>query len=159
MKAASVVEIRKALKHCDQEELSALCLRLAKFKKENKELLTYLLFESGHEESYIQGVKDEMDVLLGQINTSSQYYIRKSMRKVLREIRKFARYSGKKETEVELLLFFCERLINFQPSVRQNRSMMKLYQRQLFGVKQKIKKLHPDLQYDFQQELNELPHA
>lgn len=157
MKAASVVEIRKALKHCDEEELSALVLRLARFKKENKELLTYLMFESGHEDSYVAGVKEEMDLLIGQINTNSQYYIRKSMRKVLKEIRKFARYSGKKETEVELLLFFCHRLIEFQPSIRQNRSLMKLYHRQLFGLKQKIKKLHPDLQHDYEQELKALP--
>ncbi len=157
MKAASVVEIRKALKHCDEEELSALVLRLARFKKENKELLTYLMFESGHEDSYVAGVKEEMDLLIGQINTNSQYYIRKSMRKVLKEVRKFARYSGKKETEVELLLFFCHRLIEFQPSIRQNRSLMKLYHRQLFGLKQKIKKLHPDLQHDYEQELKALP--
>ena len=157
MKAASVVEIRKALKHCDEEELSALVLRLARFKKENKELLTYLMFESGHEDSYVAGVKEEMDLLIGQINTNSQYYIRKSMRKVLKEIRKFARYSGKKETEVELLLFFCHRLIEFQPSIRQNRSLMKLYHRQLFALKQKIKKLHPDLQHDYEQELKALP--
>ena len=157
MKAASVVEIRKALKHCDEEELSALVLRLARFKKENKELLTYLMFESGHEDSYVAGVKEEMDLLIGQINTNSQYYIRKSMRKVLKEVRKFARYSGKKETEVELLLFFCHRLIEFQPSIRQNRSLMKLYHRQLFALKQKIKKLHPDLQHDYEQELKALP--
>ncbi|PQB04513.1 hypothetical protein [Aureitalea marina] len=159
MKAASVVEIKKALKYSDETELIELCLRLAKFKKENKELLTYLLFESGHEDSYIAGVKEAMDLLLDQINTSSPYYIRKSMRKVLREIRKYARYSGKKETEVELLLFFCERLIHFEPSVRNNRSLMKLYQRQMFGLKQKIKKLHPDLQHDYEQELKGLPHA
>ena len=38
MKAASVVEIRKALREQDRDELMAHCLRLAKFKKENKKI-------------------------------------------------------------------------------------------------------------------------
>ena len=42
MKAASIVTIRKELKHKSSEELQKLCLRLAAYKVENKELLTYL---------------------------------------------------------------------------------------------------------------------
>ena len=37
MKAESVVTIRKELKHKSPEELQQLCLRLARFKAENKE--------------------------------------------------------------------------------------------------------------------------
>ena len=46
MKAAKVSEIKKDLKRKTQPELLDLCLHLAKFKKENKELLTYLLYEA-----------------------------------------------------------------------------------------------------------------
>ena len=37
MKAAGVKAIKEELKNRDREELSQLCLRLSKFKKENKE--------------------------------------------------------------------------------------------------------------------------
>ncbi|MDO9156299.1 MAG: hypothetical protein Q7U17_05460, partial [Sediminibacterium sp.] len=56
MKAASVHEIKQALLSNSSKELAELCLRLAKFKKENKELLTYLLFEAHNEEAYIAEV-------------------------------------------------------------------------------------------------------
>lgn len=103
MKAVSVVTIKKELKHRSEEELMELCLRLSKFKKENKELLTYLLFEAHDESGYIETVKAEIDVQFQQINTNSYFYIKKSVRKILRNIKKYARYSLKKETEVELL--------------------------------------------------------
>ena len=74
MTAASVVQIKKELKHRDPEELLQLCLRLARFKKENKELLTYLLFESDSESGYIETVKAEIDAQFSTINTATVSY-------------------------------------------------------------------------------------
>ena len=127
----------------------ALCLRLSKFKKENKELLTYLLFESDHEEGYIETVKSEIDELFSEINTNSYFYIKKSVRKILRNLKKYIRYSGHKETEVELLLYFCQKLKDFRPSIRRNTTLTNLYHRQLDFVEKKIGLLHEDLQYDY----------
>ena len=114
MKASSAVAIKKELKHRSQDELMALCLRLSRFKKENKELLTYLLFEAHNEEGYIESVKQYIDEAFEAINTDSFFYIRKSMRKILRNVKKYIRYSLKKETEVELLLYFCQKLKDFK---------------------------------------------
>ncbi len=61
MKAVTVKELREELTNCTPKELRELCLRLARFKKENKELLTYLLFESSDEVLFIEGVKKEVD--------------------------------------------------------------------------------------------------
>ena len=61
MKAATVKELRDKLKDCSPKELMEICLRLSKFKKENKELLTYLLYESKDESNYIESVKQEID--------------------------------------------------------------------------------------------------
>ena len=71
MKAVSAVAIKKELQHQSQAELIALCLRLSRFKKENKELLTYLLFESAHEDDYIQSVKTYIDTEFKSINRDS----------------------------------------------------------------------------------------
>lgn len=60
MKAATVKQIKDELKHTSQEDLINLCLRLSRFKKENKELLTYLLFESHNEADYIEVLKRKL---------------------------------------------------------------------------------------------------
>lgn len=149
MKAESVVTIRKELKHRSHDEIMQLCLRLARFKKENKELLTYLLFESHDEEAYIMGIKTEIDEQFETINRDSYFYIKKSVRKILRNIKKYARYSLKKETEVELLLSFCEKLIDFKPSIKRNVTLTNILNRQLALASKITKTLHEDLQYDY----------
>ncbi|MEM9362645.1 MAG: hypothetical protein AAGA43_08425 [Bacteroidota bacterium] len=149
MKTATIAQLKKELQFKSDEELLQLCLRLARFKKENKELLTYLLFEADNETGYIENVKSEIDEQFSLINTNSFFYIKKSVRKILRTLKKFIRYSGKKETEVELLLYFCEKLKDFQPSIRRNTTLMNLYERQLIYIEKKIMGLHEDLQFDF----------
>ncbi len=156
MKAATVSQLKKELQHRNSDELLALCLRLARFKLENKELLTYLLFEADDEEGYMETVKAQMDIQFSEINTSSYYFIKKSVRKILRGLRKYIRYSNKKETEVELLLYFCLKLNEFRPSVHRNKMLSNLYERQLIAIKKKISLLHEDLQYDYGQLLLEL---
>lgn len=156
MKAVSVVTIRKELKHKSNEELAELCLRLSRFKKENKELLTYLLFEADDENGYIQTVKQEIDTQFESINTDSYFYIKKSVRKILRLIKKFSRYSLKKETEVELLLHFCQKMNDFTPPIERNVTLMNIYDRQIASIKKLVTTLHEDLQYDYNLELEGL---
>ncbi|WP_250432579.1 hypothetical protein [Hanstruepera flava] len=156
MKAESVVTIKKELQHRSHEELMQLCLRLARFKKENKELLTYLLFESHNEEDYINSIKIEIDEQFKNINRASYFYIKKSVRKILRTIKKYARYSLKKETEVELLLHFCKKLQVFSPSIENNVTLTNIYKRQIVVIKKNIATLHEDLQYDYNLQLKEL---
>ena len=100
MKAATVIQLRKELETLDEDYLRELCLRLARFKIENKELLTYLLFESEDEDFYVNGIKEQVDKLFEEINKKSYFYIKKSVRKILRLLKKYARYSNSKETEV-----------------------------------------------------------
>lgn len=153
MKAASVSEIKKELNTRSPKELQELCLRLSKFKKENKELLSYLLYESSNEAAYIEGIKSEMDQAFLDINTKSYFYIKKSVRKILRNIKKFARYSTKKETEVELLIYFCTELKNMSPSIENNVTLKNIYNRQFDAIHKILPSLHEDLQYDFGKEL------
>lgn len=156
MKAATVSQLKKELSYRSPEELLELCLRLSKFKKENKELLTYLLFESVDEEAFIDAVKEEIDSEFESINTKNFFYIKKSIRKILRLIKKYSRYSSKKETETELLLYFLQKLKSFRPSINRNTTLINLYQRQLLSVKKIISTLHEDLQYDYRLEVEEL---
>lgn len=156
MKTASVKELKTELKHASQTELIELCLSLSKFKKENKELLTYLLFEKSNEEKFIKSVKNEVDTLFDEINTKSYFYIKKSVRKILRIIKKYIRYSKKKETEIELLLYFCKKMKAFKPSIKNYSVLENIFNREVFALKKKIKGVHEDLQFDYGQELNSL---
>lgn len=156
MKTASIKQIKDELKHRSPEEYMELVLRLSRFKKENKELLTYLLFEAHDEATFIEGVKQEMDEDFDQINTASPFYIKKSLRKIIRKIRKYSRYSNQKETEVELMIYFARQIKNMKPDIMQYPNLLKIYQQQLIGIRNKLPKLHEDLQYDFQVELDDL---
>ncbi|MEL0456132.1 hypothetical protein WJN01_07845 [Flavobacteriaceae bacterium SZ-1-7] len=156
MKPASLPEIKKELQTLSTQEILELCLRLGRFKQENKELLTYLLFESHNESGYIESVKSYMDDEFNLINTSSYFYIRKSARKILRNVKKYIRYSQNKETEVELLLYFCQKLRDFKPSIKRSTQLQNMYARQLLLVKKIIAKLHEDLQYDYNLMLEEM---
>ncbi|SDS21041.1 hypothetical protein SAMN04515667_1660 [Formosa sp. Hel1_31_208] len=156
MKAVSVVTIRKELKHKTNAELAELCLRLSRFKKENKELLTYLLFEADSEDGYIETVKSEIDEQFEDINTNSFFYIKKSVRKILRNTKKYIRYSLNKETEVELLLYFCMKLAHMTPSIRRNTTLTNLFDRNMEAIDKKVLKLHEDLQYDYQVKIEDL---
>lgn len=156
MKVASVKELKEELKHRSKEELLEYCLQLSKFKKENKELLTYLLFDSLDEEEYIRQIKAYMETQFQEINTKNFYIIKKSVRKILKTIKKYIRYSKKKETEADLLLFFCSQLASFSPSIKRNNTLLNIYTRQLNMAKKAISVLHEDLQYDYELELENL---
>ncbi len=156
MKALTAKEIKQELNNRSQKELLDLCLRLSRFKKENKELLTYLLFESSDEEYYVKSVKQEIDLQFEKVNKKSAYFIRKSIRTILKNAKKYIRYSQKKETEVELLLYFCEKMKNFKPSIHHNKRIENIYYRLIESIEKKILFLHEDLQFDYKNELDEL---
>ena len=156
MKAASVKQIKDELKQHSKEELISLCLHLSKFKKENKELLSYLLYDVDNEAGYIKDIKIEVDEQFEEINRKTYYFIKKSVRKILRNIKKYIRYSKKKETEVELLLYFCKKLKNFTPSIKRSVRLQNIFNRQVLLIKKIVTTLHEDLQYDYEVELREL---
>ena len=156
MKSASVKEIKEELKLKSKDELVTLCLHLSKFKKENKELLTYLLYESSDEEGFIKEVKEEVKKQFTEINTSSIYYIKKSVRKILRNIKKHIRYSKKKETEVELLLFYCRIMKTSFPELKTNTIFNNILDRQVIIIRKAMVNFHEDLQFDYEEELREI---
>jgi hypothetical protein len=156
MKAVTVKEISQELLNLTPKELRDLCLRLSRFKKENKELLTYLLFQSSDEASYIESVKLEIDQEFEQVNKKSYYFIKKSLRKILSNTRKYIRYSQNKKTEIDLLIYYCIKLKKFTPSIHRNTALQNLYLRQVVIIREKIGSLHEDLQFDYGMELKVL---
>jgi hypothetical protein len=156
MKATVISQLKQELKNRSSSELMELCLRLARFKKENKELLTYLLFEVQDEQAFIEMIKTEMDRQFSEINKSNIYYAKKSIRKILRTINKFIRFSGLKQTEVELLLHFCKRLKGSGIPMTDSIALTNIYFGQIQKIKKVLNTLHEDLQFDYGEELKPL---
>ncbi len=154
MKANTVKALKTELSNCSHSELIEVCLHLSKFKKENKELLSYLLFESENEEGYIKDIKSEIDAQFNLINTKTYFYIKKSVRKILRRVKTYIRYSKNDETEIELLLYFCKKLNHLKPSISHNLVLKNMFNREVVAIKKKISVLHEDLQYDYNLELD-----
>jgi hypothetical protein len=153
MKSATIHEIKQELSTVKPGQLIELCLRLGRFKKENKELLTYLLFEEHDEQGYITGIKKEIDEQFSAINLSQLYFAKKSLRKIVRVINKYCRYSGEKQTEVELRIYFCQQLKESGIPIERNPMINNLYLSQLKKIITVLATLHEDLQYDYQKEM------
>lgn len=157
MKASTIHELKEELSHVPAAQLLALCLRMARFKKENKELLTYLLFEAHNEQGYIENVKAHIDEQFAEIpERNNLYLVKKSLRKILRGINKYIRYSGDKSTELTLLIYYCTKLKRTGIPLHKSVALTNLYETQLKKVQKLLPMLHEDLQYDFRKELDHL---
>lgn len=156
MKAASISTIKKELTTLPQDEVLKICMRMMKYKKENKELIHYLLFEAYDEQGYIKDIKDEIDQQFLEINPSHLYFAKKSIRKILKITNKYIRYSGQKRTEVDLLIYFCLKLKKSGISIRSSASLHNLYLGQVQKIKKAVAMLHEDLQFDYQDEIKRL---
>ena len=156
MKAATLNELQKELIELPPQKLIGLTTRLAKYKKENKELLTYLLFEAHDEAAFVKKIKEETEAEFSSMNRSNLYLAKKSLRKILRTINKFIRYSGLKETEVELRMHYCAQLKKSGIPFQKSQVLENLYQNQLKKIEDALSGLHGDLQFDFGKEFEKL---
>ncbi len=156
MKAATINELKQELSNNSASKLMELCLRLARFKKENKELLTYLLFEAHDTTAYIESVKQEMDLQFGAMNKTNVYFVKKTLRKILRTANKYTRYSGLPVVEIELLIYFCSTMKGLDISIHKNPVLTNIYQFQLKKINKAVATLHEDLQYDYVREIKKL---
>lgn len=156
MKAASISEIKSALKQLPATEVTELCLRLARFKKENKELLTYLLFEADNLPAYMASVKEEMDEAFAEVNRNNIYFAKKNLRKILRILNKHIKYTSDKAAEIELRLHFCTSFKGLKLPMQKSAVLTNLYNNQLKKIEATIATLHEDLQHDYEKQLSRL---
>lgn len=156
MKASSLSELKKELVRLPPAQVLDYCMHLAKYKKENKELLTYLLFEADDEQAYIRNVKEQMDEFFDDVNLSNLYFAKKTIRKILRTANKYIKFSGSKQTEAELLIYFCKKLKGSGVKMHSSTALTNIYERQIQKVNHALAKMHEDLQYDYLEELKSL---
>lgn len=156
MKPASLAELKRELKLRTPDELLQICLRLGRFKKDNKELLSYLLFDAQDEQGYVEAIKYHIDDSMEEVNTSHIYYAKKGLQKILRGLNKYIRYSGNKQTEVEVLIHFCEAVRDSSIQIERSNVINNIYDRQVAKIQKALVKLHEDVQADYRQQISEL---
>ena len=156
MKTASIQEIKQELLTLPPKEVLEYCLRLTKYKKENKELLTYLLFEAHDETGYVENVKKEIEDEFKDVPRASLYQVKKSLRKILRAIAKYSKQTGSKQAEVEMLIHFSRTLKQSGIPIHRSTSLTNLYNAQIKKINGLIALLHEDLHYDYTKQVEEL---
>jgi hypothetical protein len=149
MKTATIQEVKKELSDLGKAELLDLCLRLAKYKKDNKELLGYLLFDAHDIDGYIGQVNEEIIELFKDVNSSHVFYAKKTLRKILRFANKCIKQTSNKQAEVEILMCYCKCFKKQGSYVFKSTALANLYQAQLKKITKAIETLHEDLQFEY----------
>lgn len=152
MKSASVKELKAALHNLSPREMLEVCMLMAKYKRENKELLSYLLYEADNEQQYIENIKLEIDTYFENLVVFSFSNMLKKLRKALRIANKYIKFSGSKNVEVAVLIYLC---IKIKPFTLQttSTSLLNLYNRQIIKIDKALHKLEEDLQYDYKTDI------
>jgi len=153
MTSASIQEIKKELRTLNADVLQDFCMRLAKYKKENKELLNYLLFEAYHEQAYVDNVKEEIHEMFAALSVSNAYYVKKSLRKILRFAGRQIKYSGIRQTELDVRIFLCTNMKEAKIPRQPGTVLFNLYQQQLKKIEAALDKLPEDVRADYDREL------
>jgi hypothetical protein len=148
-------DIKKELQHLPNEQIAELCLRLARHKKENKELLAYLLFEAYDENAFIEKVKAEAGFMFSQLPVQS-YNAAKSLRKILRLLSKYSKFTATKGAEIALLINFCNNYLQYADRKTSYKPLRLILVRQLEKIRSLIGKLHEDMQFDYSNDYNEM---
>lgn len=156
MQSPSLSKIKIELNHLPHSGLMELFVRLIKYKKENKELLSYLLFMSDDENGYIEQIKLEIDDIFEQIDNLHLSTAKKILQKTVRLLVRYAKYSSNKRTEVELFIYFCSKMKAKSMLENKNNIIQNIYLRQINRIEQSLPLLHEDLQYDYSEILLQL---
>ena len=90
------------------------------------------------------------------MNISSVYLAKKSIRRILRLVTKHIKYSGSRQTEAELLIFFCLKMRKLSLPFHESKVLTNLYDRQLNNINKALATLNEDLQFDYSTDLEEI---
>jgi hypothetical protein len=156
MKPASIHDIKAELTNLPPKKVLELCLRLARYKKENKELLTYLLFESTDNHAYVETVKKEIYDEFEDLPKANLYHTKKSLRKLLRSISKYSKHVASKQADAEMLIYFCTKLKNSGIPIHKSAALTNLYNQQLKKITTSVESLHEDLHFDYKKQVEAL---
>ena len=157
MKPVSLSDLKKELQVIPPNQLVELCINLAKYKKDNKEYLGYLLFDAANKPVFIQEIKAEIEEHINELKSQANlYYVKKSLRKLLRILSKYSKFTNDKALSADMLIYFCSQLKQSGIAYHKSPLLVNLYQQQLKKIHSLISSLHEDLQQDYLNDLEKI---
>jgi hypothetical protein len=155
MRPASIQEIRNQLHHETPEALIDLILRLARFKQENKALVTYRIFDSIDEDAFVVSVQQMISEVFVGVNPAP-YLAKKTIRKAIRMGNQAIKYSGIPTTEISILLCLLQEMEQAQVDISSSPVLINLAK----GLFKRAKKchdgLHEDLQFEYRTKIQDI---
>ena len=156
MKSASLNELKQELLTLPPKKVLEVCLRLVKFKKENKELLSFLLFDADNENGYVETIKIEIDDNFSELPRINWYATKKSLRKILRLIGKYSKHVANKDSEIEMLLHFCIKMKMLAHHFHYNQAFTNMFLQQIKKLNVLVELLHGDIRFDYKRQIDGL---
>jgi hypothetical protein len=156
MHSATIDTIKTELKQLPPREVLDLLLRLARFKKENKELLTYILFESANESEYVEQVKKEIAGEMLEIDGLPAYQYKKQFRKIQRKINKPIKYIGNKSATAELYLHMVRMISEKKKTISLATFLDKILQQYIIKIEKLLPGIEDDLAADMRKQLKQI---
>ncbi len=157
MEVAGIAEIKTELKELDKAQLLELLLAMAKYKKDNKEYLGYLLFEAHDKQNLAKSVKEIIDRQMEEHKQQSNlYYVKKGLRKTLRVVNKYCKYAADKALAAELHIHFCRKLKESGIPYHRNKLIVNLYAQELKKINALVNALHEDVQADYRESIERI---
>jgi hypothetical protein len=143
MKVSSLSELKKELHELPQKQLMELCLSLAKYKKDKQ--------------SFVTAIKQEIDEHFAELKFQTNlYFVKKSLRKLLRILTKYCKYMGDKASATDVHIYFCVKLKASNIPYHKSQLLINMYEQQLKKINTLILGLHEDLQQDYFNELQQI---
>lgn len=156
MKPADSKDIKAALTKLESATLREIILRLARLKKENKELLTYILFDAADKEGYVAEINHYVTQQMGEVNVKSAHFARKSLRRILKTAWRLVKYSGDAECVIQVNLHLLEEMNKSKIPFGKSTALENIRSQVKAAIEKNLKLVHADLAHDFKRQLQKM---
>lgn len=153
LKPADLKDIRKEISEIDRKSLEEICGKLIRYKKENKELLSYLLFWSEDETLFQEELTLAITEMMKEVNTTTVFWAKKTIRKIVRNMNRYIGFSKNSITEIEVRIHFCEEMKKLRLPIHQSKVLINIYEAQIKKIHSALGKIHEDLQRDYEEKI------
>ncbi|TAH00604.1 MAG: hypothetical protein EAZ15_08740 [Sphingobacteriales bacterium] len=143
---------KKEITKLDAKTLADICIRLAKYKTENKEFLNYLLFHSYDNQPYIDELKLEIANCFLHVN-QNDYLYSKVLKGLLASLNKHLKFIGDKNREAEIVAEFCNTFMAHVTVRSYYAGLIQVLYRQFVRLQKVVGKLDEDLQFDYKDDI------
>lgn len=151
-----IAEIKKAVGFLDEKELRLLLMEIIGFSTDNKRFAYFKLHEQQDEQFFMSESKEFLLQEFFKAVNTNYWTGKKSLQKLRSTLNKLLKFTKRKDFQLELILYFCLQCKEFGYLSYRHPVIENLYTTQLRKAESLINKLHEDLQYDYEHQLEEL---